>query len=163
MTHRLIRGFLAVLAVTAACAHGPRPLTQTHAAAMQDSVRETLGLLRRYQSTSQWDSLSRLYADDERFRWVENGVVRYRSAGEVRQALTRLASTMRIETTYQDTEILPVEPGLAFVVTRFQTRFGDPAGGGFTFGGAITMTLIHTADGWRILGGHTSSPIQRTP
>jgi hypothetical protein len=130
---------------------------------MQDSVRETLSLFRRYAASSQWDSLSRLYADDESFRWVENGVVRYRSAAEVRQALMRLTSTMRIETTYQDTEILPIAPGLAAVVTRFQTRFGDPAAGGFTFGGAISMTLIHAAEGWRILGGHTSSPIQRTP
>jgi hypothetical protein len=130
---------------------------------MQDSVRETLSQFRRYSSTSQWDSLSRLYAGDERFRWVENGVVRYRSAAEVRQALMRLTSTMRIETTYQDTEILPIAPGLASVVTRFQTRFGDPAAGGFTFGGAITMTLINTTDGWRMLGGHTSSPIPRTP
>jgi hypothetical protein len=147
MTHRHIRGILAVLAVTSACAHGPQPLTQTHVAAMQDSVRETLSLFRRHQSTSQWDSLSRLYADDARFRWVENGVVRYRSAADVRQALARLASAMRIETTYQDTEILPIAPGLASVVTRFQTRFGDPAAGGFTFGGAITMTLIHAAEG----------------
>jgi hypothetical protein len=163
MTPGLVRGIFAVLTLTAACTHGPRPLTATQVAAMQDSVRETLSLFRRYQSTSQWDSLSRLYADDDRFRWVENGVVRYRSAADVRQALARLASVMRIETTYQETEILPIAPGLASVVTRFQTRFGDPAAGGFTFGGAITMTLIHAAEGWRILGGHTSSPIQRTP
>ena len=42
------------------------------------------------------------------------------------------------------------------VTTLFQTRFVDPKGGGFSFGGALTMTLVERPDGWKILNGHAS-------
>lgn len=150
--------FCILIGVTAACARTPRPLSNTHAAAMRDSVQETLTRFRHYSATRQWDSLVTLYANDARFRWAENGVVRYRSPSLIREALSSLSSEMRIETTYHDTEIIPIEPGAASVVTLFRTRFVGSAGPSFEFGGAITMTLIHQPAGWRILNGHTSSP-----
>lgn len=156
MSHVVPRAVALLMLAAAACAHAPRTLSATHISAMRDSVQETLGLFRRYSAASQWDSLSRLYVDDARFRWVENGMVRYRSAAEIHQALAALPPNTRIESTYQDTEIIPIAPGIASVVTRFQTRIAD-----FSFGGAITMMLIHRDDGWRILGGHTSAPQPR--
>lgn len=155
------RALIVLVCIAAACARTPRPLSNPHAAAMRDSVHQTLTRFRHYSATRQWDSLVTLYANDARFRWVENGVVRYRSPSLIKEALSTLSSGMRIETTYDDTEIIPIEPGIASVVTLFRTRFVTSAGPQFEFGGAITMTLIHQADGWRILGGHTSSPIPR--
>jgi hypothetical protein len=77
--------------------------------------------------------------------------------------LTRYSagSTVQVETAYQDLQITPLGPGLAPVVTRFQTQIGDATAGGFSFGGMITMTLIHRPEGWRILNGHTSSARER--
>ena len=98
-----------------------------------------------------------------RFTWVEDGAVRYRSAAEIRQALETLPPTMHVETTYSDTEIFALAPGVASVITRFETRFADSAGAGFSFDGAMTMTLVHGEDGWRFFGGHTSSPKRRGP
>lgn len=71
-------------------------------------------------------------------------------------------------------EIVPLAPGVASVSTLFETRLAmlmsvpkvsptSPTGGGFGFGGAITMTLVHEAGGWRFLGGHTSTPKPRGP
>jgi len=122
-----------------------------------------LAAFRAHIAAKQWDSVARMYVDDARFRWIEDGVVRYRSAAEVRQALAGLPSGMRVETTYDDTEIVPLALGIATASTLFETRFADSTGRGFGFGGAITMTLVHETGGWRFLGGHTSSPKPRGP
>lgn len=164
----MIRSFRCVALVLptalAACATAARtsqPLSDVHAAAIRDSVQQTLQLFRHYSTTRQWDSLVTLYADDPRFRWIENGAVRYRSQLDIRAALAALPPNTSIESTYRDTEITALAPGLASVTTLFQTRFVSPPAPPFEFGGAITMTLIHSREGWRILNGHTSSPIRR--
>ena len=153
----------AVLVTSAGCARAPETLSDAHATAMRDSVQALLAEFTTRFAAKEWDSVGRFYAEDARFRWVEDGVVRYRSAAEVRRALAAVPASMRIKTTYRDTEVLPLAPGLASVVTQFQTSFADSAGRGFTFGGAITMTLVHLQDGWKFLGGHTSSPRARGP
>ena len=164
MSRSFLRAVLALPVALAACAtaaRAPQPLPDIHAAAIRDSVQQTLDLFRRYSRTQQWDSLVTLYADDPRFRWIENGAVRYRSPSDIRAGLTALPPNTSIESTYRDTEITPIAPGIAMVTTLFQTRFLSPPAPAFEFGGAITMTLIHRAEGWRILSGHTSAPVRR--
>ncbi len=143
--------------VIGGCTSPPRELSDRHAQAMQDSVATMLSAYRSHYAARAWDSLAGFYLDGPGFRWVEDGVVRYRSLADVRQAWDRLPPAMELETTYHDTEIHPVAPGLATVITGFDTRLTDSAGTGFTFGGAVTMTVSHRVDGWRILGGHTST------
>lgn len=152
--------FLLLVSV-AGCASATSGLPQVHAAAIQDSIRTTLDAFRRHSTNRQWDSLAAMYAPDSSFRWIENGEVRYRSAGEIRTAFARLSSTMRIETTYRDTEIMPLAAGIASVLSRFETRFMDSTTS-FSFGGAISMVLMHRANGWKIVSGHSSAPIPRS-
>ncbi|MDH3497686.1 MAG: hypothetical protein OER21_13070 [Gemmatimonadota bacterium] len=147
----------ALLVAATACAPASPHLTDTHAAAIRDSVQQTLAQIQRYSAAGLRDSTARFYADTSVFRWVEDGRVQYRSVTEIREALAALGSTVRFETTFEDTDVLPLAPGVASVVTRFETRFVDSLAAAFTFGGMITMTLIHRPDGWRILTGHASS------
>ncbi|HET7038304.1 MAG TPA: hypothetical protein VFH97_00360, partial [Gemmatimonadales bacterium] len=76
-------------------AEGPRPMTAAHAAAIRDSVRAVLEAHTRYSAAGQWDSLGGLYDDGADFRWMEQGVVQYRSAAQARHALTRVARGTR--------------------------------------------------------------------
>lgn len=150
-----------LLLVSAACARAAPGLSEAHATAIRDSVTATLEDFRRHAADRQWDSMIAIYATDPGFRWLENGEVRYRSAAEIRQALAGVPATTRIVTSYRDTEILALAPGIASVNTLFQTQFLDSATTSFRFGGAITMTLLHRPEGWRIVAGHTSAPIPR--
>ena len=160
MSHWALGAALLLLA----CNRGSQELSDTHAAAMRDSVQATLAALRQYSAAGQWDSLVRLYADDPHFWFVENGAVRYRSAGQIREALASVPPGTRIETTHEGTEITPVAPGVASVATQFHSRFIDSTGTtAFSFGGAATLTLVHRRDGWQILNGHSSSPAPRRP
>lgn len=152
-----------ILALTIACGRAPATLSDVRSAAIRDSVQALLQSFRTQTAAQEWDSVARLYADDARFRWVEDGVVRYRSAAAVRQALAALPRNVRVETSYRDTEIFAVAPGVASVVTGFETKFTDSTGTAFSFGGVITMTVVHLDGGWRFLTGHTSSPKPRGP
>lgn len=74
----------------AGCTRAPQDLSESHAAAIRDSVEAMLKVYRERLAAKDWDSLARHYADDDRFRWVEDGLVRYNSVTEVRQALAAL-------------------------------------------------------------------------
>lgn len=150
-----------LLLLSAGCAQPAPQLAAGHAAAIRDSVTMTLEAFRRHSAARQWDSLTAIYDTEPGFRWLENGEVRYRSGAEIRQALSGVPATTRIVTSYQDTEILAVAPGIASVNTQFQTEFLDSTTAGFSFGGAISMTLVHRPEGWRIIAGHTSGPVPR--
>jgi len=151
---------VAVLASSLAACVPPsnQPMTAAHAAAIRDSVQVTLDAFRRYSAAGQWDSLGALYAPESEFRWLEQGMVQYRKASEIREALRRVPRTSRIETTYNDTEIVPLAPGVAVVATAFYTRLLEPGRStSVEFGGVLDMTLVHREAGWRILLGHSSS------
>jgi hypothetical protein len=145
-----------------ACAERSAELSESHAAAIRDSVRVALADFNRYSAASQWDSMVAVYSNRPEFRWVENGLVRYRSPADIRAALSALPPGARVDTKYDDTEVTPLAPGVASVFTLFETRLGEPGAAFAGFEGAMTITFVHEDAGWRMLAGHTSSaPIQR--
>jgi hypothetical protein len=151
--------FVACGAVLASACRAPtaQPLTAVRAAAIRDSVQATLDAFRRYSAAGQWDSLTGLYANDADFRWLEQGVVQYRSAAQIREALRRAAHTTRIETDYFDTKIVPLAPGVATVATAFHAKtLESGTATGREFAGVLDMTLVHRDGDWRILIGHSS-------
>lgn len=150
------------LSLTNGCAAPAPPpagqLTESWASAIRDSASMTLQALRRYSEAAQWDSVAALYSETPGFRFVENGTLRYPSTAAIRQALGSVPLGTRIQTQYRDTEIAALAPGLADVVTRFQTSFVDSGGTRFSYEGAVTLILAHEPAGWRIIRGHSSSP-----
>jgi SnoaL-like domain len=133
-------------------------LPPSHAAAIRDSVHTMLAAFQRYSSARQWDSVATLYVADSSLRWIENGRLVMRSTASLEQALRSLPATTSIETVYDTLEITPIAPGVASVLAYYHTTFKDSTRGNATFGGLLTMTIVHQPGGWRFLNGHTSSP-----
>lgn len=152
-----IRAVCLVVGLVAGCARPAAVLTREHAAALRDSVAQVLTEHQRLSAAGQWDSVLGLFAADSSFRWVERGKVVARSRDVIRQELAQLPPGTRIVTSYEGTDITALAPGVAVVVTDFQTRLADSTGAGFSFGGVLTVTLIHQATGWQFLNGHASS------
>lgn len=138
-------------------------LTPGHAAAIEDSVTRALESFRRYSESAEWDSLAGLYSTDPGFRFAESGAVQYGSAEEVRAALAGIPSGTTISTSLEDPHIHPVAPGVAVLTAPFRTAFVDSSGGGFDFGGVLTLVWVHEPGGWRIRAGHSSAPVPRGP
>lgn len=145
-----------------ACSSGTTTqLTPAHAAAMRDSVQSMLDDFRRYAANRQYDSLIGLYVSDTTLRWIEDGQLRLRSSDALKGYYGALPGSTSIEMRYDSLEITPLKPGAASVLTWYRTTVKDSTRGDFTFGGLLTMTVVHENDGWRIANGHTSSPPAR--
>lgn len=136
-------------------------LAPAHAAAMRDSARTFLADLEKTFASGDRGATAGMYSSDARFRWVESGRITARSAAQIAEYLRQMPAGMKVATTYTDPDFIPLAPGLIQVVSPFQTTLGDPAAGGVSFGGMLTMILVHEGDGWRLLHGHASSPDAR--
>lgn len=159
MPQRTIRAALVlVLGLAAGSSASAQALTPAQSAAIRQEVRSALETHRQLAAAGKWEALLALYVSSPDFRWVESGVVVARSAEEIRRYLQTLPAGTRIENTYEATEITPLAAGAAEVVTRFQTRVVQPQSRGYSFGGVLTMTFVQRGGGWKILGGHASSP-----
>jgi hypothetical protein len=160
MTRRALFLCLAASALAACASVDSRTqsLTAAHASAIRDSVRAMLTSFERYSMNRQWDSVATLYVSDTTLRWIENGRVVMRSSAALERGLGSLPRTTSIVTTYDTLEITPVAPGVAAVLAFYHTTFVDSTRGNATFGGLLTMTIVHRPGGWQFLNGHTSSP-----
>ncbi len=152
---------------TSACDPSDQATGDPHQAvegpASNDPAREVLSVLDRYlRAVESRDSaaIRRLYVDDGRFVWIEDGMVRYRSADEVLEGLAAFPAEMPMRTTLARTVVVPVGADGAHAHTEFTTEMGEGAGG-FSFGGAMSFLLERGPEGWQIVGGHVSSPRER--
>ena len=132
-----------------------QPLSDT----IEDEVASFLESYLLALETRNVDLLQTMYADDGRFEWIEDGEIRYRSPDDVLAALAELPSDASIRTEYDGREITPVGDAGARVSTQFRTVLGEGPSA-FEWGGMMTMVLEKGPTGWRIVGGHTSSPRQ---
>lgn len=140
-------------------ASGARPsveLTPAHRAALTDSVAAVLTEFSRRLNARDFASLLEFYADDPRFRWVEDGAVRYTSRADVGRAFEQARSFPEIRTEYAGTQIEVLSPDVALLFTNFRTSLGAGADA-VRFSGALTATLVRTPMGWRFLSGHSST------
>jgi ketosteroid isomerase-like protein len=140
---------------SARCTSPQSELTASHATAIQDSVRSALAAYGRYSAAGQWDSLLGLYSTDSSLRWIEDG--KRGGGASIRKAFAALPSGLKVETTYDSTEVVPLAPGVAVLTTFYRTQFvgSTPP---VQFNGAISMVWTHERDGWRIRSGHSSVP-----
>ncbi len=133
-------------------------LTPAHATAMTDSARATLSSWREAISALDADRVAAHYLADSTFRWLEDGVVRYRHPLEVANAIRELAGSIRrTELLLDGTVLTPLAPGVVAVTTGFAQKVEDLEGRVGGFAGAISAILVHREDGWVFQLGHTSS------
>lgn len=104
------------------------------------------------------DSAGTFYSDAGDFRWLEEGVIRYRSARESRESLAGLAQMAASATlTLSDLTVTALGPEAAVATCHFVQEIGMEGGAGFSFSGAMTIVLRKEDGRWLFVSGHTSS------
>lgn len=152
-------GLLApLLAMVGCAAPASRPMTEAHAAAIVDSVRATLAAFADRLNAADRDSLVRFYRDDPRFLWAADGRVATHSVAEIGAQLKALSAFPRWHIEYVKPVVVPLAPGVAEVATEYTMTLADSSGKLLSFAGANTMVWVASPGGWKILGGHSSSP-----
>ena len=137
-----------------ACAPAP---PGTHVAAVEAEVTDFLTEYNAAFAESDTARIRALYVSGERLVWLEDGAVKYRSVAEIFESLAALPPGLRVSTQLSDVEIQALAANAATVSAEFSSEFASADGEGFAFGGALSMVLARTADGWRVLSGHTST------
>lgn len=155
-----MRRLLAPILLSLGCARAPAPLpfTAEHQVAIVDSVNGMLTNWRAAIASRDADRLVRFYAADQRFRWIEDGAVRYTTPSQLADAYHVMIPTVRaIELTLDNPAVTPLAPGTALVTTGFAEKVTDNSGVITGFAGELSLLVIHADSGWQFLSGHTSS------
>ena len=146
------------------CAPGPEvDPWPAHAEAMVDSISSALAAYQDRFGAADRDSLQRFYADDPEWKWAANGRFGIPSSDMIRSRLDRLAVYPHWHIAYVNTYIRPLGPGLAAVMTEYRMSFEAVGGKRSVYDGALTMFWKHRPEGWKVVGGHSSSRSDSQP
>ena len=129
--------------------------------ALAATTRETQAAIEAYVdavNALDLDSAGTFYSEAAGFRWLEEGVIRYRSARESRESLAELAQMASSATlTLSDLTVTALGPTAAVASCHFVQEVGMDGGAGFSFSGAMTIVLRKEDGRWLFVSGHTSS------
>jgi uncharacterized protein (TIGR02246 family) len=154
---RGLRLVAAMLLVTA-CASPSSSFTAAHRAAIVDSVQAMLVQWRDAVNSKDFARAGTFYSDDSAFRWYEDGQLTITSAQAVRNEMQSMLPNLRSFTlTLVAPRITPLGPGIATVGSEFTETITDTTGNAVGLAGALTATVVHERDSWRLLIGHNSS------
>jgi len=98
-------------------------------------------------------------ADDGRFVWLEDGAVRYRTVESLLDGLSAFPANVRVRTALSGLTSVPLDERSSHVFGEFATSVGDREGA-YRFHGVMTV-ILERSDGWRVVGGHTSTGSRR--
>ena len=144
---------LAMLPALAACTPEAPPAADATAQQARAAIEAYAAAI----SALDLDSAGTFYADAD-FQWVEDGAIRYRSAGESRASLAALgAMASSAALTISDLSVTPLGPDAAVATCHFAQEIGMGDRGSFSFSGAMTIVLRKEAGRWLFASGHTSS------
>ena len=127
-------------------------------------LSDVLAMLSEYASAANsgdLDAALGFYVQDSRFRWAEDGAIRYSSFADLEAAIRRFADYADFSTEYSDPYVNALTRDHAQLFTSFKTMVGGADAGGFSFSGVVTMNLARTETGWKIMAGHTSTARER--
>lgn len=96
------------------------------------------------------------YVNDARFQWFEEGVLTYRSSGEIINKLSQFPKGTTIDTQLSNIDVRPLTDKLAYGSASYATKIVMPTGP-FEFSGVFTMLLERDNGRWKFVSGHTST------
>lgn len=154
-----------VAATLGACARpGPVAFTDAHKAAMTDSVTQFFTAYGTAMRDRDWDTLTKLYADDPRFHWVEDGVLRATSQADIAKEYAGIGAGLdSLPATFQAPVVTPLAPGVAAFTVAYTMTMYRKGGVAVPLAGITSGTLLHTSGGWRFLNGHSSTRRDTAP
>lgn len=158
MSCRKYASLLLLIVLLSACKEQENPFDSE---AVSSDVLAMLSEYAAAANSGDLDAALSYYVKDSRFKWAEDGAIRYSSFADLEVAIRSFAEFGSISTEYIDPFVNPLTPDHAQLFTSFKTTVGDVDAGGFSFSGVITMNLVRTETSWKIMAGHTSTARER--
>tara|TARA_A100000171_G_scaffold566_1_gene779 strand:+ start:3534 stop:4019 length:486 start_codon:yes stop_codon:yes gene_type:complete len=102
-------------------------------------------------------SVDTFFIDDERFYWVEDGIIQYPDKASLISGLKEFipqVTSIEMEIMSTKTHVISDEHASFFV--RFKEEIALNSGYSFTLDGAITILFEKQGSTWKFLNGHSS-------
>ena len=148
----------AVLALGAGSVAGATAMSAAQDARVDSEVRAALERFAGRVNAADWEAVIDCYAADPRFRWLEDGEVRYGSRDEVAEAYRGLGGVFtEFEILLTAVRVQPLADDAAAVSLLFHQSMATASGMRLEIEGAILATMIDSDGVWRFLLGHTST------
>lgn len=155
---------LAAAALLSACQPGGAGLSEVHAAAIRDSIRQVLVEYAETVNRHDIDGALRYFANRPGFHFAEDGRLAYPTYDSLVTAFNIIDSIIpSIEVTWGDIRVTPLGPGTALASAAFHETFQDTAGTVTELNGIATLALRHGPQGWQFVAGHSSTERSPTP
>jgi hypothetical protein len=147
------------LLVLSACRSGPpETLDATHAAAIEDSVRQLATSIARDLAQDGPAAWSAYFLDGPEFFMASDGELVFPDVGAAEEFLQQFAPGISsIELFWDNLRVDPLAPGTAVLAASFREVLTDTAGAETPMRGYFTGVAVHTTVGWRLRDMHWSS------
>ncbi len=108
--------------------------------------------------TMEWETVSKMYAEDPRFYYIEDGTIAYESKAAVLSAMKGIGESVdSIEMNISEPEITILSEDLAVVSATYKQQMVFQNGYELPLAGAFTLVLIRQDGSWNTLIGHNST------
>jgi len=103
------------------------------------------------------EAVDTFFMDDERFYWVEDGLIQYPDKASLISGLKEFIPQVEsVQMEIMDTEPDAITEKHASLFVRFKEDIKLKSGYSFTLDGAITILLEKKHGSWKFLNGHSS-------
>ncbi len=130
--------------------------------AVRGGVEEAVRAYERSFNQKKWEETLKLYAEDGRFYWVEDGRVAYPSYRDLAATVRSFYPTMQdVQFEVTSRRITPLSADLAHASFGFSSRFVMGPEQELKLAGIVTGVLQKKPEGWQFIVGHASTQRDR--
>ncbi len=127
---------------------------------------EVTDLVRRWADAGEngrWDELKSLYADEEGFAWIEQGVVRYQNHAAVAAGLDAARDmALAVDNGVGAIVVVPIADDAAALHAEISSAVRSDAFS-YDFDGVLSAVAVKRDGQWRFLHRHLSEPPPQEP
>ncbi|MEX0645213.1 MAG: nuclear transport factor 2 family protein [Parvularculaceae bacterium] len=127
---------------------------------------EVADLVRRWADageSGQWDELKALYADEDGFAWIEEGVARYKDHASIVAGLDAARDlALAVDNDVGTIVVVPIADDAAALYAEISSAVRSDAFS-YDFNGVLSAVAVKRDGAWRFLQGHLSQPPPTAP
>lgn len=147
-----------IVCLTTACGSGSSTdFSQTHRAAVADSVRQVMTELASAVSKNGFTAWIPYLERSERFVWTSDGKIEFPTADSLARFIEPFAATLKhTELSFGDVRVSVLAPGLAQAAATYRELFVGQKADTTRIAGVFVGVWARSNGGWKLVSGHTS-------
>lgn len=103
------------------------------------------------------ENVDRFFSDDERFYWVEDGILQYPDKAALKEGIQAFYPTVSsVDLQVSKSDVSTINSNLATLYVQYTQEVKLNSGFQFTLDGAMTIIVQNEGGSWKFFQGHSS-------